>query len=151
MNKLFHRLAIVFGLITVAAAEQHQAPILSPAVYIGTQSVWNNGSVQVIMLDDNGKAILMTLRGVSNSEMPRSLSAILHGNSLPLDSNESIIIQKGLKQILDNTDPANWKYEKIRLILGFLGNSKKYDGIDVRKLLEDQPFQEVFMGVSGCS
>ena len=145
--QLFMTLCIIVcavSLINAAMAQRQEAIVLPPAVFIGTQSVWNNGSVQVVMQDEEGRAILMTLRGQSNSEIPESLSIILYGKPLPFNSNESIMIQKGLRRIMENTDPNNWKYKKIALLLGFLENNKKYDGIDAQKLLADQPFQEVF-------
>ena len=143
MNNLVLLLICTISCVEAAIAQQQEIVLSPPAVFVGTLTVWNNGSVKVVMQDEEGRPVLMTLRGKSNSEIPENLSINLSGKPLPFNSNDSILIRKGLRQIMKKMDPNNWKCKKIALLLGFLENNKEYDGIDARILLKDQPFEEV--------
>jgi hypothetical protein len=144
MNKATIFLACYIGLFASAMADQKEETFSTPTAFIGSQTVWKHASVQVVMADKEERMIAMTLRGESSSEKPDKLVIFFCGKPLQFKSKESVLIQKALQQILEKTDSNNWKHVKIELLLGFLENSPKYDGIDASELLKDQPFEEIF-------
>jgi hypothetical protein len=115
-----------------------------PVAFVGTQSIWNNGSVQVTMLDTEGRRINIVLRGKSDSNDHGTLIVLVDRVQIESSSNVGISLRNGIREMIANMEDANWKKKKLNLLLEILERANSIDGTDVRELLKDQPFQEIF-------